>query len=294
MPGIFTEPDDLCIYMTEACNSNCIMCPMSLDSRRRGNTMSTQEWEKLKEIDPASVRHITITGGEPFLQFEDLARNIRVINERFPQTEVLLLTNGRALSIPRLFSEFAPLFTSRYTVAIPIHAPDAVKHDRITQAPGSFDQTLRAIHSLADTGAKIEIRIVGSRLNLGCLSDTFRMIANLSGRIDVINLIAMEMTGCAARNRGSLWVSYEQLCQEAEEGIRYAIHHGINVGLYNFPLCTIPRRLWPLMKRSITFSKVRYDTVCDTCVEKAACGGLFYSTYSLGLVKVKPLIGEKP
>ena len=57
MPGIFLEPDDLCVYVTEACNSNCVMCPMSLASRRRGLTMAPEQWSALKEIDPQAVFH---------------------------------------------------------------------------------------------------------------------------------------------------------------------------------------------------------------------------------------------
>ena len=291
MPGIMVGPDDVCIYMTEACNSNCIMCPMSLDSRRRGDSM-TDEWEGLKQIDPTVVRHLTLTGGEPFLQVRQLLDAMRYINACFPERPVLILTNGRALSIPGIFAEFSSLLNPHYTIAIPIHAAEENLHDQISQAPGSFRQTMKGIRNLSSTRANIEIRIVGNRLNLGSLNDTFRMLADLPVRISVINLIAMEMTGCAARNRDQVWVPYDQVIAASEAGIQYAVLHGINVGLYNFPLCSLPERLWPMSKKSITPFKIRYDPLCDRCTEKEACGGMFYSTYELHLVDVKPFSGE--
>lgn len=31
---LIEENDDLTVFMTESCNSNCVMCPMSRDSRK--------------------------------------------------------------------------------------------------------------------------------------------------------------------------------------------------------------------------------------------------------------------
>ena len=33
MPGLMIDTDDVCLFVTEKCNSNCVMCPMSLASR---------------------------------------------------------------------------------------------------------------------------------------------------------------------------------------------------------------------------------------------------------------------
>ena len=289
MPGILIEPGDVCIYVTEACNSNCMMCPMSAGSRRRGRTISPEEWEHLEEIIPADTQHITITGGEPFLEYRYLLPALEKINQTYPYAEILILTNGRALSIPELFLQTCSQLTEQYCIAIPIHAPERKLHDQITQSPGSFEQTMRAIRALSASKAKIEVRIVGHKLNLHHINATFKMLADSGSRIDVINLLAMEMTGCAAVNREKLWCDYREICRAGEEGIQYAILKGINVGLYNFPLCTVPKNLWPIVKNSITPSKIRYDEKCKTCAENFSCDGLFYSTYGLGLCKVQPI-----
>lgn len=292
MPGILYDEDDACVYVTEACNSNCIMCPMSLASRRRGKRMTAEEWRDIPALIPADTAHITVTGGEPFLETQHCIEFIQSARERFPETEILILTNGRALSLDSVFNEIAPYLTERICFAIPIHGDTAERHDGITQSPGSFRQSMAALRKLKGTCAKIEIRIVGHQLNLPYISDIYRMLADSDLRITTIHLLAMEMTGCAAAGRDRLWVDYDVLCKAAEPGIRYAVKKGINVGLYNFPLCMIPKELWPIAKESITPYKVRYDPKCEACRVKPVCGGMFYSTFELGLCKVKPIESE--
>lgn len=293
VPGVIIDTDDVCLFVTEKCNSNCIMCPMSLDSRKRGLSIPQEEWAGLVDRIPDNPSHITITGGEPFLEYRNLLPMMEQINKRFPHTDVLVLSNGRAFSIPELFEELHPLITERYCFAVPIHASNAELHDSISQTQGSFRQSLKGLKNLSQTEAGIEIRIVGHQLNLMDLNHIFHMLVNSGLRINVINLLAMEMMGCAAHNRDSLWVDYPVLCRAAEQGIKYALLHGIDVGLYNFPLCTIPKQMWPLAKQSITPSKVRFYEECRNCREYYACGGMFYSTFALNLCKVRPITGSE-
>ena len=291
MPGIMIEPDDVCLYITESCNSNCVMCPMSLDSRKRGNHLSAEQWQQIRTQIPQNAPHITVTGGEPFLEYKNLIPVLEYISFSMSDTEVLILTNGRILSIRSIFESLVPIITERFCFAIPIHAANADLHDQITQSPGSFSQAFAALHLLKNTQAKIEIRIVAHQLNINEINNTIRMLVDSGLRISIINIIAMEITGCAARNRSQLWVDYHDICKFAAAGIQYAVHHAVPIGLYNFPLCCVPREFWPLVKESITPSKVRYYDECKSCNEYAACGGLFYSTFGLGLCKVNPIRG---
>ena len=292
MPGIIKESDGVTLFVTEKCNSNCIMCPMSLASRKRGLSVSQNEWSEMVEQIPSDVMHITITGGEPFLEYAYLLPVMDQINKKFPFAEVLVLTNGRALSVQKLFDHLRSLVTEQYCFAIPIHASNPDLHDRITQTPGSFRQAIKGIRNLSAIGARIEVRIVGHRQNLDDLNNAFHMLVDTGAKIQVINLIAMEMMGCAAANRDSLWVDYDKLAESAEEGIRYAMLHGVDVGLYNFPLCKLPTQMWPLARLSITPSKIRFYDECKECREYHACGGLFYSTYELNLCHVRPIEGS--
>ena len=290
MSKLQIETDDVCFYTTEACNSNCIMCPMSEDTRKRGIAWTDLDWKEAIAELPLDTKHITITGGEPFLQWEELMSLMAYINTNLPSAEVLILTNGRALALKRLQAAINGLITNKYRFAIPIHASNESSHDQITQSPGSFVQSIAALRFLSGTKAKIEVRLVGHKLNLNDLSATCRMLADAPFRVNYINLIAMEITGCCARNRELLWVPYPIVYEHARAGLLYAIKAQIDVGLYNFPLCTLPRSAWPLAYDSITDWKIRYADECSRCSVKKACGGMFYSTYLLKLCKVNSII----
>ena len=182
-----------------------------------------------------------------------------------------------------------PLLTSRLRFAIPVHAGSAALHDAITQSTGSFEQTLRGLEFLSSSPAQIEIRIVGHRKNVEHLDELCDMLLRSGLRINVVNFIAMEMNGSAAHNRDGLWVDYRTFFDAAKPLIHRFVHAGIDVGLYDFPLCAVDRAYWPITKKSITAWKVRYPGVCEACDEKNACGGLFRSTFLLGLFPVSPI-----
>lgn len=286
------ELHDFVFMMTEKCNSNCIMCPMSEEARKRGRAFSNQEIDAMLSTITDQTEHIDITGGEPFLQHEQLFHIMQELNEKHPYIPVQILTNGRALCLPYIQDEIKPLLRDRYLFAIPVHGPDAASHDGISEAPGSFAETMEGLRFLSHEHARIEARIVGSRLNARLIPDTCSMLAESGLHLHVVNIVAMEMTGSAARNRSLLWIDYRQLYAQAEPGILRLIRHGIDVGLYNFPLCALPRLAWPLTKCSISPWKIRYPASCEDCVVCEACGGLFYSTQLLDLFPVHPLLEE--
>ena len=289
----YEDEREVVFMMTEACNSNCIMCPMSSDQRRRGIALTEEEAKSVMDAIDGLTEHIDITGGEPFLNAELVLDSMRQLNERWPQIPVQVLTNGRALCIPRIQSELAPLLTSRYRFAIPLHAGSAALHDAITQAPGSFEQTMRGIEFLSGEPVQIEIRVVGHRENLEHLNELCDTLLGSGLRISVVNFIAMEMNGSAARNRERLWVDYRTFFEAAKPVIRRLVHAGIDVGLYDFPLCAVGKAYWPLAMKSISEWKVRYPQACNACDEKRACGGLFRSTFLLGLFPVHPICQAK-
>ena len=288
----YTQLQDFVFMMTEKCNSNCTMCPMSEGARRRGRAFSDSEIDEMLQKITDETEHIDITGGEPFLQHEQLFHVMRELNEKHPYIPVQILTNGRALFLPSIQAQIKPLLRKRYLFAIPVHGPDAASHDAISEAQGSFAETMEGLRFLSHEHARIEVRIVGSRLNAHRIQDTCAMLAASGLHIHVVNIIAMEMTGSAARNRSQLWIDYRQLYRQAEPGILQLIRHGIDVGLYNFPLCALPRYAWPLAKISISPWKIRYPAACDRCTVRNACGGLFYSTQLLGLFTVRPCSEE--
>ena len=71
------------------------------------------------------------------------------------------------------------------------------------------------------------------------------------------------------------------------------MEHGIDVRLYNFPLCKVDRSYWGLCARSITDYKISYLNDCKSCSVRDVCGGVFRSTLNLTGMKLVPIKGER-
>ena len=91
--SIRIEEHEILFYVTEACNSNCIMCPMSADSRKRGKIgLEKDEWECFLEdvnkgiIDLHEVENVCITGGEPLLKWKMVIDILSFISWQMPPT----------------------------------------------------------------------------------------------------------------------------------------------------------------------------------------------------------------
>ena len=159
---------EVTLFVTNACNSNCIMCPLSEHSRR--NEYDQSHYIRLIEyIDllPKDISFFNITGGEPTLAREYLIEMMRRLRTKYNRANFQFLTNGRSMADDHLVHKLLDNSPRNMLFAIPLHAHIDSLHDYITRADGSFSQTQRGIKNLIRAGQRVEIRIVLSKLNGG-------------------------------------------------------------------------------------------------------------------------------
>ena len=72
--------------------------------------------------------------------------------------------------------------------------------------------------------------------------------------------------------------------------INKLINNGIDVKLYNFPLCTVDPSCWMICERSISPNKIRYSETCEGCNYKQSCGGVFAGTINIERDELKAII----
>jgi len=269
------------LFLTNQCNSNCLMCPLTESVRKKKYSGQYQWISDLIEVLPEDIPFINITGGEPTLEINQFLRIMRQIKVKFQKSEFQLLTNGRSFSDNAFLMEALLNMPNHIRFAIPLHSGIESVHDRITQSSGSFRQTDRGIKNLLSNGQKVEIRIVLSKLNIESVRETVRYIAKQYPGVFVVNFVGMEMMGNAIRNRILLWEDYAMLFQRIKEAVLYLISKGIDTQLYNFPLCAIDRGYWTLAVKSITDYKIRYKEECGKCAARSLCGGFFMSTLKI-------------
>lgn len=216
----------------------------------------------------------SITGGEPTLS-PYLFLSIKKINELFPGTKIICLTNGRMFSYVDYAKEFLQL-DANLEIAISIHGHNAKLHDRISQTPGSFLETLRGLENILrfkKFGLVIEVRIVIHKLNYKFLENITRFIKNEFPQVNRFVYIFFEIEGQAEKNIKALKLTYTQLLPYITK-IYNLISYFSDTRFYHFPLCTLPVKFFPYIWRTLPKFEVAFLKTCKDCNLKKLCLGI--------------------
>lgn len=268
-------------FVTGKCNSNCIMCPSPDIARKNAESPDVDRLIEIAKHIPTDTRHLTITGGEPFLAGEKLFEFLQFCKQKYEETEFLILTNGRIFAIQKYVDLLCETMPNRTILGIPIHGSSPSVHDSITRANNSFSQTISGIKRLLKRGVIVELRLVVCKLNVDDYIDMAHTIVKEIPGVNHISIMAAEMTGNAFVNRNVVWIPYREAFKKISKAIMYLIENEIDIKLYNFPLCTVDNEYWSLCEKSISPNKVKYAEACVNCKYKEACGGVFAGTYLL-------------
>ena len=277
---------DTTIVTTSSCNSNCVMCPAGDNERKNVGSNPLIYMERFVEYLPSNLYYLVVTGGEPTLAKENFLAIMQQIKNKFLLTKILLLTNGRSLSNVEFFHEFCAVAPRHIRIAVPIHGHVAELHDSITQAPGSFYQTLKGISNMLDAHMEVELRIIVSKLNCEYLNLIAGFIADNFKGITCVNFVGLEVRGNCAKNANQVYIDYHSAAQRIIPAADILISEGIDVGIYNYPLCLLDKRYWPIAEKSISSYKSKYYEECNECEVKESCCGIFQATMNF----IKPAV----
>lgn len=276
-----SDSPDNALLVTDKCNSNCLMCPVAESIRKNGSSKDIASIKEIIRYIPSFAEHITITGGEPFILGEGIFDVLSALKRFLPNTEYLLLTNGRAFSIKKYAEQFFKASPPKIIIGIPLHGYNSETHDYITQSPGSFEQTFYGLKNILKYGFNVEIRIVVSKLNCSFISKIAELIIREFSGAYCVKFIGLEMLGNAAKNTNEVWIPYHEAFESFKDAIDLLVSNKIDVGIYNFPLCTLSKKYRCLSCKSITDYKIKYAKECENCLSKDACGGIFEGTIRL-------------
>jgi His-Xaa-Ser system radical SAM maturase HxsC len=277
-------------FVTGRCNSNCVMCPSPDAARKKAELADCQKLIEIARHIPTDTKHLTITGGEPFMAGEAIFEFLDYLKRKYENTEFLILTNGRIFSLLKYAELLRETIPNNAILGIPLHGSSSETHDTITRAKDSFIQTVQGIKHLLVRKIKVELRLVVCKLNVDDYINIARFIVKEIPQIEYVSIMAAEMTGNAYINREAVWMPYGEAFDKIYPAVRYLIEHEIDVKLYNFPLCTVHRDVWSLCEKSISPDKIRYADVCDDCAYKDACGGIFAGTFLLERDELKAIL----
>lgn len=260
------------LFATERCNSYCLMCsqpPRDVDDRWR----IAQLCDLIPLIDEDEPS-LAISGGEPTLLGAGLLEVVRTCATHLPSTHVHILSNARRLAEFDYTQTFADSHPS-LSWGVPLYGDHAALHDYVVQRAGAFAETLRGLYALHAAGQRIEVRVVLVKPTVLRLRELVRYLYRNLPFVEHVALMGIESIGFARANREALWIDPVDMAMELLDATQFLSERGMVVSVYNLPLCTLPRELWPYAQRSISNWKQDYLPVCEGCYVKERCSGFF-------------------
>ncbi|AKK27339.1 His-Xaa-Ser system radical SAM maturase HxsC [Mycobacterium sp. EPa45] len=259
--------------VTERCNNYCLMCsqpPKKVDD----GWLIDEIAQTIPLVDPATPA-LTFTGGEPLTDWRQFIGLVELTRDLLPNTAIHVLTNGRAFASPEVATTWADVRHPRLSAGIPIYAAVDQIHDYVVQAKGAFDQTVLGILHLKDRGQRVEVRVVLHAITAPRLRETCSWIARNLPFVDHVALMGMENTGFAIANNDMLWIDPVDYQEQLKAGVDVLATTGVNVSIYNLPLCVLDPSLRPFALQSISDWKNAYVEECEGCSVRRDCAGFF-------------------
>lgn len=282
------DSDHNIMFTTERCNSNCLMCSQPPQDRDDTDALTERNLEIIRLIDRAPSR-LVITGGEPTLLGRRLFTIIAALRDKFPETYVHMLTNGRIFAWPDFTAQLAATSHPNFMLGIPLYSDDSSTHDYVVQAKGAFDQTMMGLHQLARYGLRIELRVVLHAVTVQRLPQLAEYIYRNLTFVEHVALMGLEHIGYAPRNMDKLWIDPHDYQDQLESAVEILSTRMMNVSIYNHQLCVLRRSLWKFARKSISDWKNIYLDECQTCGVRQQCGGFFQWATKLHSKYVHPL-----
>lgn len=279
--------NDNSLFVTAQCNNRCLMCSQPPLNRNDIDLLFERNLEII-ESAPSELTDIGITGGEPTLLGGKLFLLIEKVKEKLPEAQIHILSNGRAFSNRDYVKKLAFVGNDRLLLGIPLHSDYLHDHDYIAQAIGSYNETVKGLYNLAEFNIRIELRIVINKINYQRLPQLSNFIYKNLPFVTHISFMGLEDTGYSIKNHERVWIDPIDFQVQLEKAVISLATWGLDVSIFNLPLCSLPSSLHEFARKSISDWKVKYLEECSFCLKKDICCGLFAT--SKGEYKIKPII----
>jgi len=250
------DSNDNSLFVTSQCNNRCLMCSQPPLKR---NDIDALFEKNLFILDSAPVElyDIGITGGEPTLLGGKLFDLIEKIKSKLPDTQIHILSNGRAFAKREYAKELARVGGDKLLIGIPLHSDYCHDHDQVTQEERSFTETMIGLYNLAEFGVKIELRIVITRINFKRLYPISNFIYKNLPFVRCVSFMSLEDTGYAVKNHKKVWVNPDEYQIQLEKAVLDLATWGLDVSVFNLPHCCLPESLYEFARKSISDWKIK-------------------------------------
>ncbi|MBY5401041.1 His-Xaa-Ser system radical SAM maturase HxsC [Rhizobium leguminosarum] len=256
--------------VTEQCDQLCVMCSQP---PKKQHTDLFGQFAEAALLSPRGVV-IGISGGEPLLHKSRLFDMLRAVSQARPDVTFHILTNGQHFQ-PSDVEAMLEIGTERVLWGVPLYSADPATHDEIVGKSGAFGQVAKGLGVLMSAGASVELRTVVMRQNVAGLADLADFVFTRLNFAHVWALMQMERIGYGRMNWQKSFYDSSADFAPIASAVDLSVARGINVSLYNFPLCSVPAAYRSYAPSTISDWKRKYLDFCSRCDRRAACGGFF-------------------
>ncbi len=229
------------------------------------NSKKDSDWkytlDELKdEIDTKKIEEgdiVIISGGEPtiYQHFYDM---LGYLNEK--KARITIFSNGRAFKNKGFVEKLA---TFEYeNLLIPLFGSNAVVHEKLTCAEGSFEDTIEGLRNLDRYKLPYSIKTVVMKDNYKDLKQWAEFVADNFSSPLMISIHGLHLQGEAPKIAEKLYVRHDLAAKYVEYALDILIGKNLNceIGISAFPLCTIDPSYW---KYNIVSNIQKYSTISD-------------------------------
>lgn len=266
--------NDNTLFVTEQCNSRCVMCCQPPKHINDIKELYAQNVKRIKDA-PKELPCIGITGGEPTLLGSKLVDLINLVRYELPYTDIHILTNGRNFKDFDYAKRVVEAGEDKLILGIPLHSDYEGDHDKIAGVRGAYVETINGLYNIAMQGGCIELRVVMNKMNYQRFLPMAEFIHKNLPFIAWVAFMGMERTGFADSKSDKIWIEPKDYIPQLRAAVLFLDDWHHEVAIYNIPLCLLPKDLHGFARKSISDWKVCYPKECISCCAKENCCGLF-------------------
>jgi len=267
------------IYIGYQCNNNCTFCSEADEYLEH---LRVKDFDEIKkEIARARRKYdfVSFMGREPTLRSDIF--DILKLATHLDFRQVGITTNGRLLSYPDFAKEI--LKTGINQIGISLSGATAEVHDKLTQVPGSFEQTIQGIRNVVKfkkPDASLLVNLPLNRLNYFELKKMIDLLISL--KVHEINILFVAPLSRRSRTK-KIVMKMSELGKYVFETIKpYLNNPNLKILLVEFLPCSLPKEarnyFFPCLEKNP--NKVRIP-VCRNCPYRKRCDGVLQSYIDL-------------
>ncbi|MFE0014131.1 His-Xaa-Ser system radical SAM maturase HxsC [Mesorhizobium sp. NPDC059054] len=256
--------------VTERCDQLCVMCSQP---PKKHHVDLFGHFEQAAMLAPEGAT-IGISGGEPTLFKVELFGFLRTVMRTREDLRFHILTNAQHFE-ENDRANLLELDRKRIVWGIPLYSADPAIHDEIVGKDGAFGKLRSGLAFLGRAGAQIELRTVLMQPNAPGLARLAKYLTTTVPFIQTWAIMQLENIGYARQNWNRLFYDSFSGFEAVGQAIDIARSRGIDVQLFNFPLCTVPGSYRHLAPSTISDWKRAYMDACENCSLRGDCGGFF-------------------